>query len=450
MDPLLTKDEFATALRRGQGRAFRYVKEHGLDEVATLVLDACLRDLAYDPQCEASRAEWLFDMFKDGAPYGWLSGKILEALRKAEPGYDFEQLCELAALMASRGEEQAADLLRTRVLTQPFGNNDWPRGLAALVSVDGEGAIVEIARRVGRVLLEDPATGVPTLASLTDSKERLADFERKLSEFGQADEEIAAFMDHERRAEASDKVARSKSREERERELREQARRDLPIEKILDHASKKQGTFPGQYTRFGRYATESELRMVMDRLSTESDDEVSVRLLWVFRRAALPEIHPRIWELAQSKNDALRAAAVEALAQIRDERVSAFGRAQLVAGELPKIASEVIDLFTLNYQARGEELISAAVQRIAPSEDEAHGLGLSILRVCKKNQSPAFSGSLGWVYETTPCTICRHDALKELVALERHTPEMIADSLFDAEEDTRKLARAVMEEDARK
>lgn len=59
----LSRVEFASALRKGLGRAWLQVASFGLDNVVDLVLDACLRDQSYDPQCESSRAGWLFGMF---------------------------------------------------------------------------------------------------------------------------------------------------------------------------------------------------------------------------------------------------------------------------------------------------------------------------------------------------------------------------------------------------
>ncbi len=57
----LSREEFEAALQRGHGRAFLHVRAYGLQNVADLLLDACLHDKAYDPQCEDSRAKWLLE-----------------------------------------------------------------------------------------------------------------------------------------------------------------------------------------------------------------------------------------------------------------------------------------------------------------------------------------------------------------------------------------------------
>jgi hypothetical protein len=55
----MARDTFAGALRKGQGRALMHVRHHGLNDVADLVLAACLEDQSYDPQCEGGRAAWM-------------------------------------------------------------------------------------------------------------------------------------------------------------------------------------------------------------------------------------------------------------------------------------------------------------------------------------------------------------------------------------------------------
>jgi hypothetical protein len=44
----LSRDEFLDAISKELGRAFIYVKNHGLDLVKDLVLNACSNNLSYD------------------------------------------------------------------------------------------------------------------------------------------------------------------------------------------------------------------------------------------------------------------------------------------------------------------------------------------------------------------------------------------------------------------
>ncbi len=59
----MSRNDFKVALRKGLGRAKLQIMNHGLNDCVDLVLIACLHEQTYDPQCESSRAEWLFEMF---------------------------------------------------------------------------------------------------------------------------------------------------------------------------------------------------------------------------------------------------------------------------------------------------------------------------------------------------------------------------------------------------
>jgi hypothetical protein len=60
----LDRTEFASALRKGQGRAMLPVIHFGLDDVKDLVLEACIHNQVYDQQIESGRGDWLFEMFR--------------------------------------------------------------------------------------------------------------------------------------------------------------------------------------------------------------------------------------------------------------------------------------------------------------------------------------------------------------------------------------------------
>jgi hypothetical protein len=437
----LTEPEFARALKRGQGRALQYVREYGVEGVADHVLDACLKNLAYDPQCEDDRSEWLFQMFKGSVRYAWFAGEVRSALKRAEDGHDLNQLCNLAALMASRGDRQAAALLRSQVLGQDFTDREWPRGLQALVALDGEGAIIEIAHRVGRTLLTDAAAGLPTLESLSKDRDLLAKARVTLYQLEPKDKPVAAFLTRERNIAQASQSEQARTQDERQAELRERARNELSLEKILEDADQKIGNMASRYIRFGRYATVEERKTILERLAAETSEDVCLRLLWVFRRSELPELHTRVWELTESENRNLRAAAIVALAQCRDVRVGDFGRRRLKAKDFSEADSEVFDIFIRNFEAPDVELISAALCRLSPDDDAAHAVGISILAIGKENGSATLSEALKWVYVNTPCALCRSDSLKQMIARDCFPPEILSECLYDADKDTRQAAQ---------
>jgi hypothetical protein len=62
-DYKLTREQFADAVSKGLGRAMMYVKRYGIDDIADILLDACVRNKIYDAECENRRTEWIYAIF---------------------------------------------------------------------------------------------------------------------------------------------------------------------------------------------------------------------------------------------------------------------------------------------------------------------------------------------------------------------------------------------------
>jgi hypothetical protein len=439
----LTPELFAAALRDGRGRALWHVRQVGLAAVADLVLAACLHDQAYDPQCESSRAPWLFGMFQGTTEYATFSSAIVAALEQETNDYDAEQLCELAALMGKAGDQKAADALRKRVLREAENGGEVWWGTAELVALDGAPAVTNLARCYGRILAKDPEAMIPPLDALTEDPELQRQYEALLQELAESDSEIRTYSTYSRTAIIHQAKRAKKGSEELEREWKERTRREFPLQRILRDASAKRGDFPSRYMSFGRSATPDELGLVWQRLVEELDEEVCQRLLWVFRRTALPEIPPKAWELAASANHAVRAAAIEALAQLQSEAIGEFGRHILRTGEFTEEDREVLNLFIRNYRAGDEDLIMAALGGLTPTLDNTHTLSSSLLEISEENSSPHVLPLLHWVYERNPCSVCRHRALKLLHELGGLSREIHEECLLDANEDIQRFAKAL-------
>ncbi|MDP5240459.1 hypothetical protein Q9Q94_13025 [Uliginosibacterium sp. 31-16] len=441
MHARLTKEEFSVALKRGQGRVFLHAQQFGLADVADVVLDACLSNPVFDRQCESSRAPWLFRLFCEAPEYAWLSSKILEALKTPSDDHDIEHLCELAALMGKKGDAAAAAALREKVLGQTFTTDDDQYGCHALILLDGQEVAIEIARRFGALVIESPDLSAPPLNYLTDGTEILLELENRLQSLAATDPTIDAFWQAQLAFPYRDMEPDTRSKEECRQERRVRFREENPVEKILADIAAGVGSTPGRYVSFGGFATDAELACVLQKLVTETDEDMCMRLLWIFRRTPLPDLPPKIWGLAASANDRLRAAAIAALAQSCDARVGDFARARLQSPDFSGNESEILDLFVKNYLPGDEHLIMSVMRRLLLDEDSAHDFGSSILKICEENESEHFGEMLEWAYKINPCTICRHRLVSEMRDSGRLDPEIAAESLYDADEDTRELAR---------
>jgi hypothetical protein len=434
LDPAI----FLTMLKRGRGAALMHVLAHGLDGVEDMVLQACLSNRAYDPQCEHQRAPWLYRMFKGTAQYDRFSQAILAALGSTTAHWDLTQLCDLAALMAIDGDAHAASTLRDFVWTQAFSLESEQFGCEAVVRLDGMAALAELARRFGTMLLADPTAHVRAPDDLMDGFEDQPAPLAELEQLAIHDPALDAYLACYRRD--LDRRQESMTPEERQAAQRERIRKQYSIDYILASAASGKGGFPGIYRSFGIHATTEELEMVLQQLLATTSPPICQRLLWVFNKAAMPRIDARIWELAEHEDEELRDAANRALSRMRDPQVGSFGRRKLRDSGLGAVDPSLFDLFAMNFLEGDAALIQLHLEHLLLSDERTHAL--SVLDICRENASPSLAGLAEWTYMNTPCSVCRKDAVEQLIVLSGLTPALANECLFDADRDIQALARS--------
>jgi hypothetical protein len=429
---------FRTMLQRGRGAALLHVLKYGLDGVEDLVLQACLSNLAYDPQCEGTRAPWLYRMFKGSPQYARFSAEIRAAMSRTTEHWDLVQLCDLTGLMAIDGDAKAASTLRDFVLAQEFSSGSDQFGCEALVKLDGLPALAEIGRRLGAMLIAYPNAHAPGPDDLMEGFEEHAANLASLERLAAQDTELATYLDRYRRDLA--KRAQVTTQEQRQAAQRERMRKQYSIDYILSAAQSGKGGFPGFYRSFGMHATREELEIVLQHILLATSPPICQRLLWVFDMATMPRIDARIWELAEHQDEELRDAAIRALSRVSDPAVGMLGRSKLRAGLSGAVNSSVVDLFTKNYVEGDADLILAYLERAIPPDEETHCVSISVLDICKENSSPSIAGLAEWTYQNTPCSVCRSEAVEQLLAVSKLPPAWTKECCFDANRDIQALS----------
>jgi hypothetical protein len=436
MEDPLEKGEFAQALRKGLGRALLHVLNQGLNDVADLVIDACLHDQSYDPQCESSRASWLFRMFANSKEYRHFRDSILDSLKTETDTWNLQQLCELAKEMAAHGDAVAREALHKAVRARASSPSDadWV-GANAWIELQGVDGMLELARIYGTRLLLNPDDLVPDdLPFLGESESAFLEL---LSGHAQGEPALRAYRDY------LDAISSSPvDPDTAKREHRERVRQTHTLASILKDAGNQIGEYPSRYVQFGQNATPSELEQVYAHLLTEKDPAVRLRLLWVFRRAPLPRLEETLFEWAKDPDDALRSAAIAALAQKADLRVHQLARSKARAGKLLSGDDEALDLFLKNYEDDDALLIDRALDGLRPDPEEAHSLGTSVIELTEQKQDPKLTNALRWVYENTPCTNCRYRTVKQLSSLGRLEDQLVDECEFDADVEIRAFAKS--------
>ena len=436
----MNRKDFESVLKKGLGRAKLQIMNNGLNDYADIVLNACLHEQTYDPQCESSRADWLLEMFYRTDHFPRFREKIISSLLTETDVWDLQQLFDLVYLIASNNDSTAKNALRNRAIqiaAEP-SDHDWI-GNEELLKIDKESGLIELSKIYGRRLLVNPDDFVPTdlVFLVEEQKDRYVSILKKMSK---SYNEIDSYLKYLQKEYGETLLVNHIDREESKKRHHERVRRIYPIDLIIDNAKNKVGKYPGMYLSFGRHATPQELEQVFHILMNETKESVIIRLLWVFRKVAMPQLHPKLFEWALCETPELKLAAISALSQVTDKKIYEFGKEMVSNVGLIGDNAAAIDLFVNNYGDDIPQLLSASLKDIELDEQEAHSIGFNIVDLAEKNSDQKLSTLLKWVYENTPCTNCRYKAIEHLAELKQLDEALINECKYDASEEIRGFA----------
>lgn len=454
----LSRNEFEDAIKKGLGRAALHAQHYGLEGIDDIMLNACLHDLSYDPQCSDERAQWPQGMIKNSSFYDDFVKKIALALEQAaddDESHDCKQICELLAEMGQQGDNHAAQALRQKVY-QPknalfWRKTDYWHFIEALIKLDGVKAYVWFAEQLGTAILshEEDADAIKSIfwhaeiILYKDNEIREKAF-FQLQQFKDSNPAIAAFIKHEQtfHRPVYKQCNPPTSDEKRWQRGRTRMLKKTSLQKILDaDVRPARNGFHLDCALFGQFALSEELEAIYQKLINETDEKLYNIWICVFSRAPLPRLHPRIWEMAFSSNNDLRQNTLLALSQVDAPSVGKFVRKIIRSKNTLPLPYKVIQLFTLNYEQGDEKLILETLQNSSfDTDDDLHRLSGDIADILKNNDAPALFKLALWFYETTPCEVCRLYAVEWMVD-QKLLPEHIRqECLHDTNEEIRRIA----------
>src|SRR5580658_1681610 len=103
----MNEQEFRDAMHNGLGRAILYTRDHDVSRFRETILDACLHCYAVDPQCEGTRALYMFELIDLTPEKNYYHAEILRVLRNCGDDWDAVQRFRLASYMAMDGDDGA-------------------------------------------------------------------------------------------------------------------------------------------------------------------------------------------------------------------------------------------------------------------------------------------------------------------------------------------------------
>jgi hypothetical protein len=415
-----------------------HAQQFGVTGLEGLVLEACKHNQAYDPQCEGDRAGWMAEIIDAAGVEEQIIPRALEGVRLATGDnrfWDLTQLCRLARIFAGRGREDAR-----RALYGAFQKEQHSMDLIGgeeIVDLDGADGLIYLADMMGFWLSDQPdlslddspvnwfddrhgeGAGIRLLEACAYHNERVAAYLRHLQQ--PAEEEGRLRIDQWRPTPdgADAHVCRMQS---------------YSAEDILHDIE----TTDPDHNRFwfsgwGRHATEDQLRIIMARLFAEESPGRLFKYLRVFLLRPLPEFDDRLIQFAEHPDAEVRWTALRVLSNHEDPRVRELGIAKIRSGRTGE--GELL-LLRRNYRT-GDHLLVANVLEVPEDRENLHDLVYNLRQVYEQNQVPEARQAMLFVYEHSPCSLCRCSAVEILLHTKQAPEWMIRECALDANEAVR-------------
>jgi hypothetical protein len=395
-------------LRKGLGRAAIFVKTHPAERYRASLLYACTHNLAFDSQCEESRAPYLVNLIEASGDIEFYRDGILSALGADDPEVDLGQLFEVAASFAVKGDAELKHALYATFDRRGFTN----AGISCaetLVLLDGLDGLLLVAKSFGDVEADERPWQFGNMVEALEKRAGKQAFPPELDRF---------------------------VREWRNQEEHWERERQKPIYSRQNYETLRLSLNRAAAMAWARAASPDELALVAGDLRVETDEERLVTYLRMFRRHAFPHPIDRLLDLAHSKNDRVARAAQVALSNVADGRVRALALDLMKA---PEGRAFAVGLLTRNSEPGDYRTLEGLLEEtIDPFI--YHAMGVNVRRFAKANRSEEAERSLLLLYENGPCSLCRHGAVEELIAIYRLPVSVRDECHYDTDSGTRKLA----------
>ena len=411
----MTTKQFHTALLQGRGSCYLAVQSDP-ESYHREVLWACRELFSFDTQCEGSRAWFVYTLvclYPDRSPF---VNAACEALIDcpSDGSWHVASLAELVELFFQDGDQTAWKALtekyrqlyrQLRHVGPPSEDCYWAERddferLAVILSWN-RASFLDIARDVGRLSLETQWLKEYEFDWLYHRGRR---YLRSLTKAAEKDPLLAEFH-----------------------RVQETAYQEFQAQ-LAQHRSK----------RLPQRCQDAErIQAAVERYLTASTPEEKAEALNAFYWFPYPGDPAPILADALSDHELLSHRAWSTLERIRHPAVREFAIRSLASHE------EAIRPFCANYRKQ-DELVLMERLRSVPIDFECttsrHGDHLTVLTMDKQTPPPPRS-ALEYIFETTYCSECRWDALRQLGKRRMLTPAMLEECQFDSCDRIRSYAR---------
>ncbi len=406
-------EDFTAALAKGSGRSVLLMRQAAdLRSFEDALIHACLHDLAYDPQCEHERSEYLARLIIETGDEKRLFARLAAQIK--DHGVDAPLLFTVLARLAAKNGECEKSAVRKAYLD--LDSEAQLDCIDALVRLVGMPAFIEAAARLDTDLEGEGWRAGGLLDALKEHHE--ASFDQSV---------VSARAEH------------------------------LSVERLMAQYEASAQTTPVAHGPCDVPAIRAELRqgrrlrgVIFNELSNDDwqlicedfrgqdRDEIALQYLALFGRRPFTGSPNDIVCCTKSSNSRVVWAATRALGRMESPIVRDMALEQILTG-----TPSGVRLLASNYRS-GDLAIILPMLRDLSDDNEVHDLGLAILNLTSENGVSLEDSAdiLLLLYERTPCSMCRADVVSRLFKAGRVPDWMAGECRFDSDPDTARLFAA--------
>ncbi len=420
--------EFQDAIEKGLGRAILFLQDNPSPDYFDVILNACLSNTCYDPQCECSRADYLFEVIGLTQEQSLFEDKILDEIVVAvsDEEWSIVQLFDLARVMAENGNNRARSVLYQCL--KDVSDDNIHCCADQIILLDGIDGLIFVAGVLGERLITRPEE------NLWEDNYLIRPVKEK---FGEEQTAIAL------QEAAQDSLRVKKYLEAVEINLQLRSNRKnksvdyIEIQRIIDSLAngKKPYQVRGALRIWGKNATQQELEWIAADLLKETDENKLTGYLYIFLCREFPLSYSKLLDLALSPNEEVALAAIKSLKNIRDSSIHDLA-VSLIQKKL--FYSEALELLVKNYQDNDYLLIEQVIGQEYES-DEFHHIAYSIIKIFKENQTQLSLNTILQIYQKGECSSCREKCVEIMITTKTIPHNIMEECPYDANPDIRKI-----------
>lgn len=407
----MIKNKFINSIKRGTGEAILILKDNPNLEVNDFLIKASIKNMAYDPQCEGSRENYIFELIQLSPQKDKIEMELLEKLidAKDDDYWGTTQLFDLVKLFAQNGNNNARKSIYKRysknlISKYEFINTFVPIELDAF---EGFRFIAEIKGQ--RLIENENAWEDDYIIQYAKEIYPEIDFEKKLAIEAKKSKFIGAFLKEIKRSRKQNKSCK----------IRKHTSKSI-IELIENN-----NTVPFYV---GKKLNEKDLIKLADRLNQEKDEEKLLKYLRIFSQVKFPLEFNTLFKFLGSNNKKIIFRTLDCLKFFKDPQLRNLALNKLNNKEFE---DDYFELLIENYNNDDYRLITKILKSIR-SKDTFHSLGSTVLKIYENNKTKECYKPLKIIYDKGFCGLCRENAITIMIE-NKVLPEYIKiEGIFDS------------------